>query len=246
MDHRIREAQKHVDPDLDLAFFVIDNKKTTVIKKKKFFLLLSFWRYIYIIFQKKSQNNRNQGFSYYFCLTIEGSGSIPLTNGSGSGRAKNMWIRWIRLWIQNREAQKHVDPDSDPEHCLWLMDPEPGGPKKCGSGALPWAWGAWACRQRPRGGGTRCWIPPRTTWAAAAAPSSLPPKKIQFIEDNTFLGGFFFLTIPVFICRPSDSTVPTDAEIEPRTVATGALAVRRSNHQARSHPHEARSHPLLG
>jgi hypothetical protein len=31
-----------------------------------------------------------------------------------------------------------------------------------------------------------------------------------------------------FICRPSDSTVPTDAGIEPRTVATGALAVRRS------------------
>ncbi len=33
-----------------------------------------------------------------------------------------------------------------------------------------------------------------------------------------------------FICRPSDSTVPTDAGIEPRTVASGALAVRRSNH----------------
>jgi hypothetical protein len=28
-----------------------------------------------------------------------------------------------------------------------------------------------------------------------------------------------------FICHPSDSTVPTDAVIEPRTVATGALAV---------------------
>ncbi len=33
-----------------------------------------------------------------------------------------------------------------------------------------------------------------------------------------------------FICHPSDSTVPTAAGIEPRTVATGALAVRRSNH----------------
>jgi hypothetical protein len=33
-----------------------------------------------------------------------------------------------------------------------------------------------------------------------------------------------------FICRPSDSTVPTDAGIEPRTVATCALTVRRSNH----------------
>jgi hypothetical protein len=29
-------------------------------------------------------------------MMIEGSGSIPLTSGSGSGRAKSMWIRWIR------------------------------------------------------------------------------------------------------------------------------------------------------
>jgi hypothetical protein len=31
-----------------------------------------------------------------------------------------------------------------------------------------------------------------------------------------------------FICRPSDSTLSEDAGIEPRTVATTALAVRRS------------------
>jgi hypothetical protein len=47
-----------------------------------------------------------------------------------------------------------------------------------------------------------------------------------------------------FICRPTDSTVSEDAGIEPRTVATSALSVRRSNHYARSHPHYARSHPL--
>jgi hypothetical protein len=49
-----------------------------------------------------------------------------------------------------------------------------------------------------------------------------------------FFGGFFsFCSYNIqhcFICRPSDSTVPTDAGIEPRTIATGALAVRRSNH----------------
>jgi hypothetical protein len=49
-----------------------------------------------------------------------------------------------------------------------------------------------------------------------------------------FFGGFFlFFSYYIqhcLICRPSDSTVPTDAGIEPRTVATGALAVRRSNH----------------
>jgi hypothetical protein len=46
-----------------------------------------------------------------------------------------------------------------------------------------------------------------------------------------------------FICRPSDSTVSEDAGIEPRIVATSALAVRHSNHYARSQPHWARSHP---
>ncbi len=52
-----------------------------------------FLRYMY---------NRNQGFSYFFCLVIEGSrsgsgaGCIPLTDGSGSRRPKNMWIR-IRI-----------------------------------------------------------------------------------------------------------------------------------------------------
>ncbi len=39
--------------------------------------------------------NWNHGFSYYFYLMVEGSG--PLTNGSRSGRPKNMWIRWIRI-----------------------------------------------------------------------------------------------------------------------------------------------------
>ena len=55
--------------------------------------------------QKESHNRRNQGFSYYFCMMIEGSGSIagsgsgsiPLTSGSGSWRPKNTWIRWIRI-----------------------------------------------------------------------------------------------------------------------------------------------------
>ncbi len=49
-----------------------------------------------------------------------------------------------------------------------------------------------------------------------------------------FLGDLFsFVQYNIqhcFICRPSDFTVSTDAGIEPRTVATSALAVRRSNH----------------
>ncbi len=61
-----------------------------------------------------------------------------------------------------------------------------------------------------------------------------------------FTGGFFLCMYFIqhcFICRPSDSTVSEDALIEPRTVATSALAIRRSSHTATSHPHSAKSHP---
>ncbi len=42
-----------------------------------------------------------------------------------------------------------------------------------------------------------------------------------------------------FICHPQ---IPLCRRIEPRTVATSALAVRSSNNSARSHPHSARYH----
>ncbi len=56
------------------------------------FLLITFWRY-HTSFSKikshkevtKWQNSRNQSFSYHFFCMIEGSGSVPLTNGIGSG-----------------------------------------------------------------------------------------------------------------------------------------------------------------
>ncbi len=89
-------------PDPAPAIFVIDlQDANNKLIKKKVFLLITFWRYICIMFQrlkvqKKSQNSRNQGFSYYFCLLIEGSVSIPLANGSGSGRPINMWIHGSR------------------------------------------------------------------------------------------------------------------------------------------------------
>jgi hypothetical protein len=47
---------------------------------------------------------------------------------------------------------------------------------------------------------------------------------------------FVYFVKNCFICRPSDLTVSEDAGIEPRTAATLALAVRRSNNSARSHP----------
>ncbi len=73
-----------------------------------YFLKVHLHHFSKIKSKKESQNRRNQGFSYYFCMVIEGfgsgagagSGSIPLTSGSGSGRPKNMWIR-LRIRIRN-------------------------------------------------------------------------------------------------------------------------------------------------
>ncbi len=85
----------------DPAIVVIDlqdvNKKL-ILKSFSayYFLEVHLHHFSKIKVQKKSQNSRNQGFSYYFCLLIEGSGaagSIPLSNGSGSGRPKYTWIR---------------------------------------------------------------------------------------------------------------------------------------------------------
>jgi hypothetical protein len=59
-------------------------------------------------FIKKSQNSRNQGFSYYFCLMIKGSGSgsVPRTNRSGYGSLKTY-------------RTDPTDSDPDPQHCCW-------------------------------------------------------------------------------------------------------------------------------
>jgi hypothetical protein len=66
-------------------------------------------------------------------------------------------------------------------------------------------------------------------------------------KKRDFFGLFLFMydIQHCFTCRPSDSTVSEDAGIELRTVATTALAVRRSNLSARYRPHSARSHPLI-
>jgi hypothetical protein len=54
-----------------------------------------------------------------------------------------------------------------------------------------------------------------------------------FIFIFYFLKGIFssfvFFIQHCIICRLSDSIVSEDAEIEPRTIATLALAIRRSN-----------------
>ncbi len=77
----------------------------------QYFLKVLLQHFSKIKVKKKSQNCINQGFSYYFCLMIEGSGSgsIPLTNGSGSMRPKNMWIRIRDTDIMN-------DPLASPDY----------------------------------------------------------------------------------------------------------------------------------
>ncbi len=112
----------------------------------QFFLLITLLHlhhFSKILCQKKSQNSRNQGFSYYFCMMIEGSGSgaragsgsgsIPLTSGSGSGsgRPKNKWIWWIRIRIQIRI--RNTDSELGPQegggnrHSSRLPPPTPWG-----------------------------------------------------------------------------------------------------------------------
>ncbi len=63
----------------------------------------------------------------------------------------------------------------------------------------------------------------------------LSENNLSILAISSFLNIFWgifslFILYNIQHCRPSDSTVPTDAGIEPKTVATGALAVRRSNH----------------
>ncbi len=58
------------DPAPDPAIFAIDLKECLLLFEDTF---TSFFKDKKII--KKSQNSRIQGFSYHFCLVIEGSGS---------------------------------------------------------------------------------------------------------------------------------------------------------------------------
>ncbi len=104
--------------DPDPAIFVIDLQEASkklifnTIFSAYYFLKVHLHHFSKIKSQKEPQNSRNQGFYYYFCMTIEGSGSragsgsgsISLTSGSGSGRPKNMCIRWIRIRIRIRNT----------------------------------------------------------------------------------------------------------------------------------------------
>ncbi len=78
------------DADPDPAIFVSDLQD---VGEKIFGLLLFKGTFTSFFKDKKSQRRWNQCFSYYFCLTIEGSGpgSGSLTNGSRSGAQKHIY-----------------------------------------------------------------------------------------------------------------------------------------------------------
>ncbi len=146
---------------------------------------------------------------------IEGSGSVSPTNGSecGSGRQKKIWI--IRILIRNTDATYYL--------AVTPILPVAGHGEVSGYRA-PRGVGALLA-----GGGGR------------GRPLALRRGHFAgLIKVPTFYSacqfwGIFFICFSILYSAllhlpPSDSTVPTDAGIEPRTVATSALAVRRSNH----------------
>ncbi len=113
---------------------------------------------------------------------IEGSGSIPLTNGSGSRRPKSMWIRWIRIrWIRIRHtAQNQLNPDPD-----WKTWPRTVK-LKCFKAWVEWSG---SCGARPLTStwcGSGGWITSlareHSEWTSSSRPSSsgapryLPPR----------------------------------------------------------------------
>jgi hypothetical protein len=99
----------------DPAIFVIDLQDAN----KKLFFYTFFCLFLFegtfksFFKDKKSKrsylhNSRNQCFAYYFCLMIEGSGSVPLTNESGSRRLKN--IPDPQHWKNNPRLLRGVMP----------------------------------------------------------------------------------------------------------------------------------------
>ncbi len=74
-----------------------------------------------------------------------------------------------------------------------------------------------------------------TNWTERPAPEYFVYLTGGFSWIFYFFKSMYFIQ-HCFLCRPSASTASEDAGIEPRTVDTSALAVRRSSHSATSHP----------
>ncbi len=90
---RIRKAQKNTDPDADVEWgpgSLVHLNHSSKIKSPKEVI-------------NQTLNSRNQGFSYYFCLAMEGS-------GAGS----------IPIWVPDPGGPRYTDPDADPDPQHWF------------------------------------------------------------------------------------------------------------------------------
>jgi hypothetical protein len=135
-----------------------------------------------------------------------------------------------------------------------------GGALAAGNGLGPDGRTRWSSRtlplSYPRTGSTSSLLLSPSSSSALSTPTSTLTRQpylgwrsqvCTFAREILLQGDFFGFVLFIydikhcFIFRPSDSTVSEDDGIEPRIVATTALAFRRSNHSARSHLHSARS-----
>ncbi len=106
------EGALNLDADPDPVIFVSDLQDVN--NNKIFYVFCSllfegaFTHFSKIKVLKKSQNSRNQLFSYYFCLIRIGI-QISLTNGSGSRiriRNTGKYCTWTTKAIQKTEAAR--------------------------------------------------------------------------------------------------------------------------------------------
>ncbi len=90
--------------------------------KKRFFCLLLFEGTFTSFFkdEKCKRSHKTVGIKVFFtifCLMIEGSGSGSLTNESGSGRPKKMWIRWIPPGSGSKTL---LENNNKPSSLVWI------------------------------------------------------------------------------------------------------------------------------
>jgi hypothetical protein len=132
-----------MDPDPAFGSVFQNVNKNKLFFSKNFCFLLFEGTFTSVFKDKQSQNSRNQGFSYYFCLMIEGSGSEPgpylsLTNPYPGDPNTYLWINNTGFWetiFQNFGLVFHkiyhkyklkasvVDPDVYPGCVSRIPDP---------------------------------------------------------------------------------------------------------------------------
>jgi hypothetical protein len=84
-DILVRTRIRASDPDPAIFVFDLQDANKELFFSAYYFLKVHLHHFSKKKVVKNSQNSRNQGFSYYICLRIEGSGSVSLSNGSESG-----------------------------------------------------------------------------------------------------------------------------------------------------------------